>query len=274
MLHEHVLQHFFFMYKNWWEVRKQQKKRRERASQHKLNNLPVSPWVTLHKYQSPQGMNQLSWVSGSKCSCLLLHNVTWKQKLPELVVWPDGVHLKVHASMHLYLQLYTTCGGRVTPQRGSGPRNQWRTWTCSGVSWPRWRPEACWDGSPRAAGRAWSGGRSAWSTSRTWGSWSASRPCACGSGASARPTGRTSCSSRARCTGRDAHLRGQEGRCNQRRWHWLYVSLCKVNLLTLCQRSAGSCLHALQRILAQYLVYYYKNTTCWHKQRDDVFHDY
>lgn len=80
-------------------MRSSLRKGKERASQHKLINLPVSPWVTLHKYQSPQGFNQLSWVSGSKCSCLLLHNVTrMKTKLPELVVWLDGIHLKVHAS--------------------------------------------------------------------------------------------------------------------------------------------------------------------------------
>lgn len=110
-----------------------------------------------------------------------------------------------HVPFAVYMYSVRPC---LTPRRGSCPQSQRTTPTrSSGVSWRRWSPAACWAGSQRAAGRVWSGGRSSWSTCRTAGSWSASRPCACGSDGSARPTGRTSCRSRARYTRRGALLR-------------------------------------------------------------------
>lgn len=109
--------------------------------------------------------------------------------------------------MYLFVYMYSKWVG-LTPRPGSCLQSRRTTpKRSSGVSWLRWSPAACWGGTPRAAGRVSSGGRSSWSTCRTAGSWSASRPCACGSGASARPTGRTSCRSRARYTRRGAPLR-------------------------------------------------------------------
>ena len=70
---------------------------------------------------------------------------------------------------------------------------------------PAWRA-----GSRGDDGRAWSGGRSAWSACRTRGTGSASLLCACECGGRARRSGRTSYRSQARCTGRVSLLQNRD----------------------------------------------------------------
>lgn len=91
--------------------------------------------------------------------------------------------------------------GTLTPNRPNRSALGWRRRSLCPCCASTWRA-----GSQGGGGRAWSGGRCAWSACRTAGTGSASPPCECGCGGPARPSGRTSSRSRARCTGRAAHL--------------------------------------------------------------------
>lgn len=78
-----------------------------------------------------------------------------------------------------------------------------QSWSCSrSVSW------ACWDGSWRDGGRAWWGGRSAWSAFRRAGRRTSSRPCGCGNAGLARLNGQTSCCSLPNGIRRASRLQG------------------------------------------------------------------